>query len=227
MNFLQIWQASILSAWGQVGPTLGFAIVTILAAVIVFVVALIISYWAKRIIVELLKALQFNDLMKTAGIEGFLKKADIKLSPTEIVAEFVHWIVILVGFIAAVNVLGLTAVVDVLMRLLGYLPNVFAGALILAAGFVVAKITDGLVRGALAAVDPESSRPVGRLSYWVVLILAFFAALSQLKIAEALTEAVFQTLSWATALALGLLIGLGGKDLIAKILIDWYEKVKK
>lgn len=227
MNFFQVWQESLLSAWYQVGPTIGMALVTALGAVIVFVVALVISYWAKRLIEGVLRLVQLEELSKASGISAFLKKADIKLSASEVAGEFVRWLVILVGFIAAANVLGLAAVVDVLMRLLGYLPNVFAGALILAVGIIVARITDGLVRGALATVDHEAARPVGRLAYWVILILAFFAALSQLKIAEALTEAVFQTLSWATALALGLLIGLGSKDLVSRILLDWYEKVRK
>lgn len=227
MNFFQVWQESLFGAWNQVGPTIGMALVTALGAVVVFVVALVISYWVKRLIDELLKVVQLEELSKASGITAFLKKADIKLSSSEIIGEFVRWLVILIGFIAAVNVLGLTAVVDVLLRLLGYLPNVFAGALILAVGFVVARITDGLVRGALATVDHEAARPVGRLAYWVILILAFFAALSQLKIAEALTQAVFQTLSWATALALGLVVGLGAKDLVSKILIDWYEKIRK
>ncbi len=227
MNFFQVWQESLLSAWYQVGPTIGMAIVTGLGALVVFVVALIVSYWAKRLVEGVLKIVQLEDLTQAAGVNVFLKKADIKLSTSEIVGEFVRWIVVLVGFIAAANVLGLSAVVDVLMRLLGYLPNVFAGALILAVGVIVARITDGLVRGALATVDHEAARPVGRLAYWVILILAFFAALSQLKIAEALTQAVFQTLSWATALALGLLLGLGAKDLVSKILLDWYDKVRK
>lgn len=227
MNFFQIWQESLLGAWFQVGPTIGIALVTALGAVVVFVVALVISYWAKRLIEEALKAVQLEELSRAAGISGFLKKADIKFSATELIGEFIRWLVILVGFIAAVNVLGLTPVVDVLMQLLSYLPNVFAGALILAVGFVVARITDGLVRGALATVDHEAAKPVGRLAYWVILILAFFAALSQLQIAEALTGAVFQTLSWATALALGLVVGLGAKDLVSKILLDWYDKVRK
>ena len=70
------------------------------------------------------------------------------------------------------------------------------------------------------------ARPVGRLAYWVVVVVAFFTALSQLRVAEALTQAVFQTLSWALALAIGLLIGLGAKDLVSKILLDWYEKIR-
>lgn len=227
MNLLQVWQESLLAAWVQVGPVVLSALVTVLGAALVFVVVLILSYWAKRLVEEVLRTVQFQQLTQSAGLEGFWKKADIRFSTSELVGEFVRWVIILVGFIAAVNILGLAPVVDVLMGLLGYLPSVFAAALILAVGYAVARLTEGLVRGALATVDHDAARPVGRLAYWVVVVLAFFAALSQLQIAQALTDAVFQTLSWATALALGLVFGLGAKDLLSKVLMDWYEKVRK
>lgn len=227
MNLLQVWQEAVLAAWSQVSPGLIIVFWTVVGAIVVFVIALLVAYWGKRIIEEILKAVQFEQLSKTAGVDTFLSRAEIKFSASELIGEFVKWVIILVGFIAAVNILGLTTVVDVLMRLLGYLPNVFAAALILAVGYIVARLADGIVRGALATVDHEAARPVGRLAYWVVLILALFAGLDQLKVAPALTEAVFQTLSWASALAIGLLVGLGAKDLVSKILMDWYEKVRR
>ena len=218
---------SLSNAWAQVGPIALNAVVVVFAAAIIFALSLIAAHWARRLVVELLKAAQLEQLSQAAGFAGFLKRADIQFTTTDIVGEFVRWVIVLVGFIATVNVLGLSPVVDVLMQILGYLPSVFAAALILAAGFFIARLGDGLVRGALVSVDHEAARPVGRLTYWVIVILSFFAALSQLKIAEALTDAVFQTLSWATALALGLLIGLGAKDLLSKVLVDWYDKIRK
>ena len=227
MNLLEVWQASLLNAWVQVGPVVLSVIVTVFAAGVIFAISLIAAHWVRRLVVELLKAVQLEQLSQAAGFAGFLRRADIKFSTTDIVGEFVRWVIVLVGFIAAVNVLGLAPVVDVLMQILGYIPSGFAAALIVSAGFFIARLGESLVRGALASVDHEAARPVSRLTYWIIVVLSFFAALSQLKIAEALTEAVFQTLSWATALALGLLVGLGGKELLSKILVDWYDKIRK
>lgn len=227
MNLLSVWQESLLAAWSQVAPGVVIVFWLVLGAAVVFAVALLVAYWGKRLVEEILRAVQFEQLSTTSGFDGFLKKAEVKLTASELIGELVRWVVILVGFIAAVNILGLTPVVDVLMSILGYIPRIFAAALIFAAGFIVARIVDGIVRGALSTVDHEAARPVGKLAYWVVLILAFFAALDQLRIATALTESVFQTLSWASALAIGLLVGLGAKDLVSRILVDWYEKVRK
>ena len=133
----------------------------------------------------------------------------------------------MVFFLAVVDILGLTAVSQVLTRVLGYIPNVFAAALIFTAGFIVAKVADGLVRGALTSVDKDIAKPVGSLARWVILAVSFFAAIDQLQIAQGLIATFFQGLTYTVVLVIGLSVGLGSKDLIAKILNDWYEKISK
>ena len=141
--------------------------------------------------------------------------------------DVIRWILLLVFFLAAVDVLGLTTVSQVLAQLLGYIPNVFASALIFGAGFVIANLADGLVRGSFATIDHEAARPVGRLARWVILVVAFFAAIDQLQIAESLSETFFQGLTYTLTLIFGLSIGLGAKDLVSKVLEDWYKRISK
>ena len=59
-----------------------------------------------------------------------------------------EWIVILIFFLAVVDILGLGAVSMVLGSVLSYIPNVIAAALIIAVGYLVAGVVEGLVRGA-------------------------------------------------------------------------------
>ena len=123
--------------------------------------------------------------------------------------------------------MGLSAVSLVLANVIGYIPNVLAAALIFAAGYFVAGVVDSLVRGALVSVDHDLARPVGRLSRWVILVVAFFAAVDQLQIARGLISTFFQGLTYTVVLIVGLSVGLGAKDLVSKILTDWYEKIRK
>jgi len=227
MDILTTLQTSFFSAWAQVGSGIINLLASIIGASVIFIITLVVSGWVKKAVEELLKAIQFESLSKTSGFDNFLKRAELKLTATEIFGEFVRWFIILVGFMASVNVLGLQPVVGVLISIIGYIPKVFAAALILGAGFIIGRLVDGLVRGALSTVAHDSARQVGKLAYWAVVVLAFFAALDQLKIAPALTASIFQTISWASALAIGLMVGLGAKDLVSKILLEWYEKIKK
>jgi hypothetical protein len=227
MNSVTSWQEALIVSWRQVWSSFITVLPTILGAIVIFAIGLVIAYWAKRLITEVLKAAKLDKLSESLGIEDYLEKAEIRLSLAEMVAVVVEWIVILVFFLAAVDVLGLSVVSAVLTQVLGYVPNIIAAALILGAGYFVAGLVDSLVRGALSSVDPEVAKPVGTLARWVVLVVAFFAAIDQLQIARGLINTFFQGLTYTLVLAIGLSVGLGAKDLVSKVLNDWYDKIKK
>lgn len=227
MPVFQAWQEAILTSWNQVWASFLAFLPALVGAIVIFAVGILVAAWVRRIVEEILRAVRLEDLSKSSGFTDYLKRAEIRLTATELVGALVKWFLLLVFFIAAVEVLGLTVVSTVLTSVLAYVPNVVAAALIFGAGFVVANLADGLVRGAFATVDHEAARPVGRLARWVVLAVAFFAAVGQLRIAPELVDTFFQGLTWTLVLAVGLSLGLGGRDLVAKLLDDWYKRIHR
>ncbi|MFV1917448.1 MAG: hypothetical protein ACC618_03150, partial [Patescibacteria group bacterium] len=199
----------------------------IIGAIVIFAIGLLLAYWVKRLVVKGLKLVRAEKFSESAGIDEYLKKADIKLNPIELLATLAEWLIILIFFLAVVDILGLSAVSVVLTRVLGYIPNIVAAALIFAAGYIVAGLADGLVRGALASVDHDAAKPLGRIVKWLVLVIAIFAAIDQLQIAQGLIATFFQGITYTVVLVVGLSVGLGSKDLVARILNDWYDKIKK
>jgi hypothetical protein len=227
INILSSWQQALLMSWGEVWTSFLGILPSLLGAIVVFAIGLILAYWAKRLVIEGLRVIRFGSLTKSAGIDQYLTKADIKLTFAELLGTIVEWIIILVFFLAVVDILGLSVVSQVLAGVLSYIPNVVAAALIFAAGYIVAGLADTLVRGALASVDHQIARPIGRLARWVIIIVTLFAAIDQLKVAQGLIATFFQGLTYTIVLVVGLSVGLGAKDLVSKVLNDWYEKISK
>ena len=227
MNSLTSWQNALLVSWRDVWTSLLKGLPNILGAIVVFAIGMILAYWAKRLVMEFLKLIKFGKVTKSAGIDGYLKKADIKMDFVELIATLFEWVIILIFFIAVVEILGLGVVSQVLMAVLGFIPNLIAAVLIFAAGYVVGGLVDGLVRGALTSIDHEVAKPLGRLSRWVIILIALFAAIDQLKVANGLVTTFFQGLTYTIVLVVGLSVGLGAKDLVSKILRDWYDKIHK
>ncbi len=227
MNGVSIWQSALIASWGEVWSSVLSIFPRILGAIVVFSIGLVLAFWVKRLVTEVLKLVKLEKLAKTVGIDEYLTKADIKLNPVDLLATLVEWMIILVFFLAVVDILGLSVVSTVLTRVLGYIPNVVAAALIFAAGYIVAGLVDGLVRGALASVDHDVAKPVGKLAKWLILVVAAFAAIDQLQIARNLIATFFQGLTYTIVLVVGLSVGLGAKDLVSRVLTDWYEKIRK
>ena len=227
MSSLANWQSAILVSWTEVWTSFLGILPSILGAIVVFAIGLILAFWAKRLVVEALKLVRFEKLTKSAGVDRYLGKADIKLSFVELLGTIVEWIVILIFFLAVVEILGLSVVSQVLLGVLGFIPNLIAAILIFAAGYIVGGLVDGLVRGALASIDHDIAKPLGRTAKWVIILIALFAAIDQLKIARGLVATFFQGLTYTIVLVVGLSVGLGAKDLVSKVLRDWYDKIHK
>lgn len=227
MNDITTWQLAIASSWNQVWTSFLGVLPKLVGAIVIFTIGLLLAFWVKRLVIEVLKVVKLDKLAETTGVNKYLKKAEVKLDVIGLIGVLAEWLVIIVFFLSVVDILGLTVVSQVIAKVLGYIPNIFAAALIFAAGYIVAGVVETLIRGALASVDHEVTKPLGKLARWVILVVSFFAAVDQLQIAKSLVNTFFQGLAYTMVLVIGLSVGLGSKDLVAKILNDWYEKIRK
>jgi hypothetical protein len=120
----------------------------------------------------------------------------------ERVGEVAYWLVWLLGLIAALNVLSLTAIVAPLNNMvagfLAYLPSVVGAALIFFIGFVLATIVRRMVEATVEAVEldrrlidaglthtprgPGLARLLGILTFTLIIIPVAIAALDVLNI---------------------------------------------
>jgi len=227
MNGMSVWQEALISSWTRVWTSILGVIPSVVGAVIVFAIGLILAYWAKRLTVEFLKIVKAEILSKRLGIDDFLNKVEIKRGLIDLLGILVEWLIIIVFFLSAVDILGLNVVSVVLTRILSYIPNILAASLILGAGYFIAGLVENLVRGSLSSVDHKIAKPVGKMARWFLLIVTFFTAVDQLQIARGLINTFFQGLTYTIVLVLGLSLGLGSKDVVSKLLNDWYDKMKK
>lgn len=199
----------------------------ILAAFLVLIIGLIIANWAKNLTLKILKALQFSALVKKSGFEPFLEKAEITGKIEEITAGLVKWLIILVFFIATVNLLGLNTVSVVLNSILNYIPRIVSAVLVITIGVLLAGLVEGLVKGGLSQIDIKIARFLAKIASYLVVVFASLAAINELKIAQALVNSMFIGFIAMLALGFGLAIGLGAKDLVSRVLEEWYENFRK
>ena len=129
--------------------------------------------------------------------------------------------------LVAFDVLGLPAVSDVMRQLLLWLPNLVVAIFVLFIGGIAARALGNIVRGATAEagfVNPETLSNVVRTTVWSFAIVV---AINQLGIATNLITTLFTGFVAALAIALGLAFGLGGRDLAARSLENWYDQAQE
>jgi|SRR6185312_36979 len=195
----------------------------ILAAVIIFLIGWIIGVILYRVVVEVVKVLKIDDMLKTAGLSEAAKHAGFNLDVGRFLGTLVEWFIILVFLVASLDILGLTRVTIFLQTVvLLYLPQVIVASLILILGAVVAEVVRGLVSGSARAAGARSGNFAGTVAKWAIWVTAIMAALTQLGIATELLQTLFAGVVIALSLAFGLAFGLGGRDAAARVI----EKVR-
>jgi hypothetical protein len=223
---IMAWQNALTAVWmNTVGSTFAF-LPNILGAVLIAVLGIVLGSWAKSVTVRSLQLLRFENLIKDSKFKAFLVKAEVTDRVEEVIGSILKWLIVLTFFIAATNIVGLTTVSNVLGGVLGYIPNVISAVIVLAIGVLLAGIVEGVVKGALASVDLKTSRLMGKIASYAVVTIATLAAFSELKIAESFINILFIGFVSMLALGFGLAIGLGAKDLVSKVLVEWYKDLK-
>jgi hypothetical protein len=227
LDIFTVWQQSLAAAWGDLITRLILFLPLFLSAILVFAVGLLVANWLGALVSKGLRVIRFPGLTQNSGLDRFLKKAGFEQDSAGLLAGAVKWLVVLVFFMTATNVLGLTAISAVINSLISFVPRVVSAILIIAVGAFLANVVEGMVRGTLSTVDHAQAKSLSRFARWIVMVVAIMAGVNELKIAETLVQTFFQGLTWTFTLAVGLAFGLGSKDLVAKMLAEWHNKLNK
>lgn len=208
-DWVIVLQNSFQSLWLEL---MAFLPLLVLALLIV-IVGWILGEVFKRVVERLFATLKVNQLLDAAGADKLTARAGYKLNAGFFVGVLIKWFVIIVFFVAALDVLNLDQV-TVFFRdvVLGYLPQVIVAVLILFVAMILANVVHKSVEAGARAAEFSAPKLLGNFARYAILVFAVLAALSQLEIAPNLVEMLFAGFVFAAALALGLAFGLGGRD---------------
>lgn len=195
-------------------------------ALAILIVGSALAQTFKKVMVKLLDALSVSKAFKKTPVEHFFKHAELGGKLEDVIGSVLYWLVMLVVIHSAVSVLGLTSLTVLIGKIIAYLPTVLSAVIILFFGLLIAGIVESLVKGAVKSVDGKSSLFLGKVSSYAVMVVTVMAAISELGIAQEFIFILFVGLIITLSLAFGLAFGLGGKDVVNKLLTDWYKKTK-
>jgi Conserved TM helix len=169
--------------------------------------------------------------LEKAGLDRKLHESDANryvemvmsgARPSRGIARVVFWLIFAFFLFSAVGALGIPALTAFMNGVLAYLPNIIAAILI----FVVAAMIAGAVAAGVTKVmgDTPTGKIVASILPALVMVIAMFMILEQLKIAEEIVRIAFAATMFALALGLALAFGLGGRPVAQKMLEDAYRK---
>jgi hypothetical protein len=201
-------------------------LIAFLPRLIGFLLILLVGYLVAKAIGKLVEvALEKvgTDRALAAGSAGrYVMQVAPDASPSRLIGRVVFWFILLGALSIAIASLGIAALNDFLAEVFSYLPNVVVAILI----FVVASAVAGWLgrSGASLFGTAPSGRLLATVAPVLVMAIAVFMILNQLRIAPQIVTITYAALLGAAALGFALAFGLGGRGVAGRMLEDAYRR---
>jgi small-conductance mechanosensitive channel len=221
---LDLWTQSLVTAMTALWTKIASFIPNLFGALVVVLLGFVVAKLLDTLLSKLLAKLGLDRVMGGTGLTKLMSRAGIKVPISTLVGKIVYWFVLLIFLVSAAESLGLQRVSATLDVLALYLPKVFAGALVLLVGVLLAQLANGLVRGAAEGVGLDYAAGLGRVAQGLVIIISISVAISQLEIKTDLLNHVIVIVLITVGLAVALAMGLGSREIAGQIIAGIYVR---
>jgi len=221
------WQQILLEPAKLMLYQIGKFLANILLVVIILIIGWIIAKVIKDLLTKGLKILKLDQLSESIELDNILSKGGVNYSLSELIGIVCYWIVILITVVASLNAVNLTVAADLLNRIILYIPQVIAAIFMLVLGMFVATLLSNIVQTAANNAGIAESKLLSKVVQALVIIFAIAIAMEQLNIGAKIIEIIIGIMVGSIGLAIALAFGLGCKDMAAKSIADFLDKIKK
>ncbi|MGC3996795.1 MAG: hypothetical protein QM767_04375 [Anaeromyxobacter sp.] len=206
------------AAFGRLSAVLVADLPGLVAMLLVLVGALVVAALIRAGLRRGLARMGFDRRAREWGMTSGGGPLDARHEPSWLIARGAFWFVLLGGVALALDVLGASTTTAVGLSLLGFLPRLVVGALILLVGIGAARF---LERSVLIGAVNRQIRQAHHLALavkWLVLVLAAAMALEHVGVGGGLATLAFGIVLGGVMLAAALAVGLGARDAVARAL---------
>jgi len=194
----------------------------LLGFLIILLIGYIVARVVKGILARLLEKVGLDNAMHSGSVGEYVNKAAPDVSPSRIIGSIAFWFIFLGAISIAVSQLGIAALQTFVAAIAAYLPNVVAAVIIFVVAGAIAAAVGGLVAKTMG--DTPTGKVVGSVVPVLIMAIATFMILNQLKIAPEIVTITYTALIGGVFLAMALAFGLGGREVAGKMLGDAYSK---
>jgi hypothetical protein len=212
------WPGDVWSGLLQVRERLLAIIPGLLVLLTLLAVGLLLAWLVRLVVSRLSRAVGVDRVFERWGLAPSLRRAGIVRLPSDVLGLVCFWAIFILFASVGVDGLALPGAPGATALLVSFLPPLFAAALILLVGWLVANfLSQGVLIAAVNARLPEA-RLLARGVYWSVLLFAVATSLTHLGIGKEMVVVAFGITFGGLVFAVALAFGLGGRSLARHIL---------
>jgi hypothetical protein len=191
---------------------------------IILFIGWLIARAVKAVLVKALEGVGVDRALAGGSAGPYVDRVLPDARVSEIIGTIAFWFIFLGALAIAVSQLGIGALDNFLQAIAAYLPNVVVAILIFVIAGVLATAASGFVSRTFG--DSATGKIAGVGAPILIMGIATFMILDQLRIAPTIVEITYIALLGSVALGAALAFGLGGRDAAARLLDDSYRQTR-
>ena len=217
-------QQQLLQIFGTLQQTAAAVVPRVLTGIVVFVVLVVLAKIVERVLRAVLVRLRFDSLLEQVGIDKVLHRVGIRQSLNVVLPRLAYFLLLFLFARTAADAFGLTAISEAIASMFAYLPNVVAAVLIVVVGTSVSQFAGRTVTQAAEESGIEFARQLGNLVSGLILFVVGVMAIGQLRFDTDMVRIVTICTLSGLALAFGVSVGLGTRDITRNVLAGFYAR---
>jgi len=216
MNSYESWGATVGEAFSQIGSRLAEYAPSVLGATLLLLLGWVVARLLRGLAVKLMGVLE---LLLHRMFRGRAEGAPrLPSASIHIVGSLLFWVVILFFVAASTQVLGLAVFTAWLKDVVGYLPTLFAGVLIVIAGALLSGLARDLTIAALTGLPEPQRLLLGRIVQGVLLMVAVVVGADQIGVKITFLVILAAVVAGAVIGGLALAVSLGARTFISNLI---------
>lgn len=211
------WNTALRDVASRAAETLVQVLPSLLGAVVILLVGWVVARVLRAVTVRLTNVFDQQLLGRIWARRG-MERPGAPGASAALLGTLVYWIVILLFAAAAARVLGLTAVLSWLDRLVGFAPTLLAGGVIVLAGHLLGKLAGEVVRSSAAAGTPTQRALLARVAQVAILATAMAIGADQIGVRIGLFVSVATVVVASGLGGVALAVSLGARIHVANLI---------
>ena len=201
----------------MLGQVTGF-IPTLVSGLFLLVVGIFVAKFIRDLVHRVLREIRLDKIADWLGVSNVLHKGGVRYKLSDLITSLVYLIMIVVFIFITVQTFGLTMMTDLMYRIMGYVPKVLSGIIVLVLGLILAKVVSKIIHATAHATDLPNPKFLERVSRWAIILYTVTISLEEFGYGALLEGKYFDMVFAGIVFAFALAFGLGGKDAAVKYL---------
>ena len=149
-------------------------------------------------------------------------EAKITFKISYVILEFVRWILYLVFFIVAADIMNWTAISNEISKLFGYLPKLFVAVALFIIGLYIASFIRKALKGLFDSIALNGSKAISSIVFYIIVILFTITALNQADIDTSIISNNLILIIGGFVLTVVIALGIGSIEVVQRLLLTYY-----